>query len=63
MKKTLIIIYKLFIEFDSFSHNKLQLVQTNRKVNIQDIAPAIFTILRISNHTGCIGNPLLQLTK
>lgn len=63
MKKTLIIIYTLFTEFDSFSHNKPKIVKNDRKVNIRDIAPNIFTILGISFANGCIGNPLPEVTQ
>ena len=37
--------------------------QTDRKVNIRDIAPTISTILGISYPNGCTGNPLTEVTE
>ena len=37
--------------------------QTDRKVNIRDIAPTISTILGISFPNGCTGNPLVEVTQ
>tara|TARA_B100000674_G_scaffold412571_1_gene360950 strand:+ start:10508 stop:12091 length:1584 start_codon:yes stop_codon:yes gene_type:complete len=37
--------------------------QTDRKVNIRDIAPTISTILGISHPNGCTGNPLPEVTQ
>ncbi len=37
--------------------------QTDRKVNIQDIAPSISTILGTSYPNGCTGNPLVEITE
>ena len=37
--------------------------QTDRKVNIRDIAPTISTILGISFPNGCTGNPLIEVTQ
>ena len=37
--------------------------QTDRKVNIQDIAPTISTILGTSYPNGCTGNPLVEITE
>ena len=37
--------------------------QTDRKVNIQDIAPSISTILGTSYPNGCTGNPLPEITE
>ena len=37
--------------------------QTDRKVNIRDIAPSISTILGTSYPNGCTGNPLIEITE
>jgi len=37
--------------------------QTDRKVNIRDIAPTISTILGISFPNGCTGNPIVEITQ
>jgi len=37
--------------------------QTDRKVNIRDIAPTISTILGIAYPNGCTGNPLPEITE
>ena len=37
--------------------------QTDRKVNIRDIAPTISNILGISYPNGCTGNPLSEITE
>ena len=37
--------------------------QTDRKVNIRDIAPTISTLLGISYPNGCTGNPLPEVTE
>ena len=36
--------------------------QTDRKVNVRDIAPTISTLLGISYPNGCTGNPLPEVT-
>ena len=37
--------------------------QTDRKVNIRDIAPTISTILGTAYPNGCTGNPLPEVTE
>ena len=37
--------------------------QTDRKVNIRDIAPTISTILGTAYPNGCTGNPLVEITE
>ena len=37
--------------------------QTDRKVNVRDIAPSISTILGTAYPNGCTGNPLQEITK
>ena len=37
--------------------------QTDRKVNVRDIAPTISTLLGISYPNGCTGNPLPEVTQ
>ena len=37
--------------------------QTDRKVNIRDIAPTISTILGTAYPNGCTGNPLPEVTQ
>ena len=46
-----------------FFGGKIPQGQTDRKVNIRDIAPTISTILGISFPNGCTGNPLPEVTQ
>ena len=46
-----------------FWGGNIQQGQTDRKVNIRDIAPTISTLLGISYPNGCTGNPLPEVTQ
>ena len=46
-----------------FFGGKIPQGQTDRKVNIRDIAPTISTIFGISFPNGCTGNPLPEVTQ
>ena len=37
--------------------------QTDRKINIRDIAPTISTILGTAYPNGCTGNPIVEITE
>ena len=46
-----------------FWGNKVPKGNTNKLVNVKDIAPTISSILEISFPNGCTGNPLIDITK